>query len=125
MNRKEHADAKAKNRELADEENGNNRQPGQEDDHKPPQESDAQQDPPNKRKVEDSEASNAHAGIDQPRVKRYRIYKKGPDKIRPINEEQANDAYGICVKDLQKHTGRPPGSERGRGASASGRAPDS
>ena len=97
---------------------------------------------PNKRKAHGSEASKDNEGSDQPRViggikrnieyaekdqprvKRYRIYKKGPDKIRPIRENEAYDAYDICEKDLQKHTGRPPGCERRGGASASGRASD-
>ena len=70
----------------------------------------------------------------EPRVKRYRFTKKGPDKNKAYDkgrqnrtqgQEYESGVYDICMKDLKKHTGRPPGAERKGRASASGRAPDS
>ena len=71
---------------------------------------------------------------ERPRVKKYRLTKKVPDKYE-VDEDVRHDktqtqeygagAYGICTKDLKKHTWRPPGAERKGRASAFGRAPDS
>ena len=62
--------------------------------------------------------------LDPPRVKWYRMNRKGPDKTGVFDTEYDTGAYDICTQDLKKHTGRPPGTEQRGRASASGRAPD-
>ena len=133
LNRNEHDRVQDRNRELAEE--ANNRESaeqgiqevdisGKQEGKIPPGQDDGKRASPHKRPVGGIKRNIEYAEKDQPRVKRYRIYKKGPDKIRSIRENEAYDAYDICEKDLQKHTGRPPGCERRGGASASGRASD-
>ena len=79
-------------------------------------------------------AYNNPGNTEEPKVKIYRLTLKGPDKYNVYDnvrqdktQKQAydTDACEICMKDLKKHTGRPPGAERQGRASAPGRAPDS
>ena len=67
----------------------------------------------------DAERKNEESA-DPPRIKRYRIYRKGPDKIRSDEKEYGKGVYDICMKDLKKHAGRPPGAAGSERASASG-----
>ena len=112
----EHINAQIRSRELAE---AGNREQGKQHD------GNGERSQSIKRSALCREAeSKNEENADPPRIKRYRIYRNCPDKIRSEDKEYGKGVYDICMKDLKKHTGRPPGAAGSERASASGPAPD-